>query len=298
MCFADEKDYGNELSKYSSKINFILAAIINSLVACCGTVLNITFIITVLKIKSFQTLPNIILLGLAINDFITSVLIIPFRVYYQVLLSQGRLQSNLVDFVLLSILCSGFVSLLLVIAISIEKYVAVCFPFWYERNVRKTKTMVLCILPAMTILLMFSICIVSRKVTVYTRFAGVTSVITHLVFVWCQTKVFLTLSKIKRRIRTEQTVSTGDFRKHEKNSFALLFIGLSFLVSYLPGTIFTLYTSTFGCNQVMYQYVRPWVTVLFFLSTVLSPIMYYWRVTEIRKKAAELFLKRPTSSNF
>ena len=292
ICFADEKDYGNDLSKYFSKINFILAAVINSLIACCGAVLNITFIITVLKIKSLQTPPNIILVGLAINDCITSVLIIPFRVYYQVLLSQGTLQSNLVDFVVLSILSSSSVSRLLVIAISIEKYIAVCFPFWYERNVTKTKTTLLCFVSAVSNLLLLFICIGIKKLTVLTTFVSAANVITHLIFMWCQTKVFLTLSKIKRRIRTEQTVSTGDFRKHEKNSFTLLFIGLSFLVSYLPVTVFSLYNSIFGCNKFIYQYVLPWITVLLFMSTVLSPITYYWRVSEIREKAAELFLKQ------
>ena len=299
MCFADEKDYGNDLSKYSSKINFILAAIINSLVACCGTVLNITFIITVLKIKSLQTPPNIILLGQAINDFITSVIIIPCRVYYQVLLSQGTLQSNLVDFVVLSILSSSSVSRLLIITISIEKYIAVCFPFWYERNITKTNTTVLCIVCAMANLLLLFICIATEKVKVIMAFVSAVSYIAFLVFMWIQIKLFITVSKIKRRIRTEQTMSAGDFRKHQQNSLALLFIGLSFLVSYLPMTVFSAYNSVVGCNnQFMWQYIRPWISVLFFVSTVLSPITYYWRLAEIREKAAELFLRRPASSNF
>ena len=112
---------------------------------------------------------------------------------------------------------------------------------------------------------------------------------------WCQTKVFLTVSKIKRRIRTEQLVLKGDFRKHKNNSFALLLIDLSFLVSYLPVTIFSLYNSIFGCNEFTYQYVLPWITVLLFMSIVFSPITYNWRVTEIRKKVAGSFLKRTES---
>ena len=228
ICFADEKLCENNLNKHSSKINFILAAIINSLIACCGAVLNITFIITVLKIKSLQTPPNIILVGLAINDFITSVVIIPGRVYYQVLLSQGTLKINLLDFAVLSILSSISVSRLLVIAISVEKYIAVCFPFWCERNVTKTKTTIVCFGSAVANLLMLFICIGTKKLTFLWTCNSAADVITHLIFTWCQTEVFLTVSNIKRRIRTERTVSTGDFRKHEKSPFALLFIGLSF----------------------------------------------------------------------
>ena len=50
-------------------------------------------------------------------------------------------------------------------------------------------------------------------------------VLTHVVFLWCQIRIFTVLFKIKRRIRQEQMPST-EFHKNLKMSLALLHISL------------------------------------------------------------------------
>ena len=145
-CFPNWKNTGFHLKGTSSRINFILVAVFYSLEGFSGSILNISFIITVLKIKSLRTIPNIIPLSLSVSDLTMSLAIIPCQVYDEMLLSKGRLWCNLHIWLTRSMFSSLCISLSLIIVISLEKYLAICCPFWYETYV--TMARVVCIIVA------------------------------------------------------------------------------------------------------------------------------------------------------
>ena len=292
-CFPDWRNTGFYLNKSSSRINFILVAVFYSLEGCSGSILNLSFIITVLKTKSLRTIPNIILLSLSINDLIMSLIIIPCQVYDIVLLSKGKLWCNLHIWLTRSEYSSLCVSLSLMVIISLEKYVAVCFPFLYERYV--TKARVGCVIVAIavvTTLMTFLFPISQSSAALFNVITVVVLFVGFCVFLWCQWKIFIVLSRIKRRILTEQTPSATDLHNKREKAFSLLFITLSFVLCWFLPLIYRVYSSIFGRSQVLHQYVRPWLYMVIFTSNTLSPMVYYWRLKSVRNKAWKLFFQK------
>ena len=134
------------LSNDSSRSNLILIAVTNSVLSCSGIVLNMTFMITVFKTTTLHTVANVIPSALSLNDFVTSLMVIPSIVYSTVLISQGRFWCTLhIWAVAIAFGCIS-TSLLLIMAMSVEKYLAICYPFWYEENVTKMKVFCVCFL--------------------------------------------------------------------------------------------------------------------------------------------------------
>ena len=290
-CFPNNGILGYYLNNYSSRANFTSVAVVNSLLACSGIMLNITFIITVLKKRSLYTVSNVVLLALSITDLVTSIVVIPSQVYSVVLLSQETLQC---DVFLWAYAVSGTglsTSLLLIIVIALEKYLAICYPFWHEENVTKLKVFLVCFILAVANIARYIIFFPLNLIKLNRVFTGCIYVTSHVIFFWCQIKIFAVLFKVKRQIRDEQVPSTGEFQKRWTNSFALLFICLSFILCYLPAALYLVFISAFGGSQFMNQYVEPWCFTVSFMSTSISPIVYYWRLKEVRQEARKLFLK-------
>ena len=291
-CLPKERTSGFYLNNSSSRANFVAIAVVNSLLASSGAVLNITFIITVFKKRSLHTVPNTVLLALSVTDFITCLVVIPSQVYSVALLSQKKLRC---DVYLWAYALSGTglsTSLLLIIVMSTEKYLAICYPFWHGTNVTKLKVFLVCIILAVANIVRYIISFSLGLIQFSRAGTGFIYVTAHIMFFWCQIKIFAVLFKIKRRIGHEQMPSTGEFQTKWKNSFAMLFICLSFILCYLPSALFLVYRSVVGGSQFSYQYVEPWFFVISGLSTCISPVVYYWRLPEIRQEAWKLFLTR------
>ena len=185
-CNPNWKNTGFHLSQSSSRINFFSVAVFYLLEGCSGSILNISFIITVLKTKSLRTIPNIILLSLSINDLIMSVVIIPCQVYDKVLLSKGRLWCDLHIWLTRSMFSSLCISLSLIVVISLEKYLAVCFPFRYEEIVTKARecciiVVIAVINTAMSLSFPFS----QISATPWNIFAFSVLFVAFCVFLWC-----------------------------------------------------------------------------------------------------------------
>ena len=111
------------------------------------------------------------------------------------------------------------------------------------------------------------------------------------VFLWCQGKIFIVQSRIRRRIFTEQTLSSTDLHNKREKAFALLFITLSFVLCWFLPMIYLVYSSIFGRSQILHEYVLPWYVIIF-MSTILSPMVYYWRLKAVRNEAWKPFLQK------
>ena len=189
-CNTKVKYAGYYLHTYSSRINSIFIAVLNSLLACSGIILNATFIVTVSKSKSLHTVSNIILFALSTNYVFTSLVAIPSQVCFEVLLSHGRLWCDLYIWSNgVSAMCVSS-SFQLIIVISVERYIAVHFPFWHEGNITKMKVFTLCVVLAMINMIGILISGFIKLYQLATATVGIIFIIAHVVFFWCQTNIF------------------------------------------------------------------------------------------------------------
>ena len=114
-------------------------------------------------------------------------------------MAQGRLQYDFLNLSLLSDSSCSLVSSLLIIAISAEKYLAVCFPFWHQANVTTKKASIVCTIVAMVSLAMFlARSITTDNISIYRKPIIMSACIAHLLFFWSQVKLFIVVSRIKK----------------------------------------------------------------------------------------------------
>ena len=208
---------GSTLFQFQLSIHFQLVL--------CVSILNISFIITVLK-NNHNGQCDIILASLSFNDTIISILIIPFQVYHTVLPSQRKLWCSLETWFLVSMFSCSLNSFSLIVLISAEKYVSVL-----SILVRK-----LCDKASSMFCLSYS-CIntpynaihIYHFPTLFDAFASTVGFIAFAVFSWCQEKIFLTLYRIRKK---------------------MIIITFSVILCYYVPTIYGVYSSTFGRSQV------------------------------------------------
>ena len=289
-CFPTVKEMGYYINR-NNAINAILFSVVNSVTSLSGTFLNSTFIITVLKNKSLQTIPNVILIGLALNDLFMATAVMPMTVYIAANLATGKVFCTVYLVNVFLIHSSMSISYVLIVAISVEKCLAATHPFWYDLHLSTTKVIVVTIGLPTGVVLTTVTWLALGEIAIYNIAQSIIIFIAYTVFLFCQIRVFMVVRKIKRRIDREQTAARDgdDLVKSKRKARSLLYIVLSFMLCYLPITVNAFHTYVNGHNQIVYQYVLPWLQTLAFLSPTLSPVVYYWRLSDVRRAARKLF---------
>ena len=289
-CYPGVKEKSFYINR-NNAINLISFSVVNSATSLSGVILNVSFIITVLKNKSLQTIPNVILIGLALNDLFTASVVMPMIIYVFANLVIGKLWCPLFLTTLALLYTSGSVSYALIVAISIEKYLATTYPLWYDLHMSKAKVGGFTIGLTIGVLLETALWYALGKTAINNIIQLMILFISYAIFLFCQVRVIMVVRKVKQRIASEQTASRDkyDLVKKKNKAYSLLYIALSFMLCYLPITLFAFYLVANGYDQVTYQYLLPWLHTLAFLSPTLSPLVYYWRLKDVRNAAKKIF---------
>ena len=102
-------------------------------ISLTGALTNAMVIFSIVTNKNLRTITNYIVLSLAVSDFFVATVAIPLRLL-------GDLLSCNVA-VVFTILFDGL-SRLNIVLLTFERFIAVRFPYWYERNASKTTILI------------------------------------------------------------------------------------------------------------------------------------------------------------
>ena len=107
-----------------------------------------------------------------------------------------------------------------------------------------------------------------------------------LVMAWCNFKIFKTIHRHQAQIQAQavQGPTLPNIARYKKSVFNMLYVVGFFTISYIP-----------WCVAVISSYVRPpshtaWYTVItfIFLNSSVNPVLYCWRMGEIRQAIKEM----------
>ena len=188
-------------------------------------------------------------------------------------------------------------SSLFIVFSSLDRYIAVSFPFFYHAKATKKSHLLLSITGIASSALLYGVLatIDSEQEFMYivTALMGSSLVITA----FCNVKIFLLLRKLKER---ERTVTTSwnekgpPTRKASEINKTLVVVAVTvlFILFYLPFIVrmaLQLAGALDSVSMALANQSKLWTQFLVITNSLVNPIVYYARMTKFRRAANEVF---------
>ena len=293
-------DCGNETGSFATfSVVRYSSAVFIAILSPVAVVGNTLILAAIWRNPSLRTPSYILLAGLAFTDFATGLLTQPAFVANELIPS---VYSNCIyptvqkHFTVVGISFSIFFSsctMLLVTLMSIERWLHMSRRSWI--TVRRTyiSTAVLTVVP-LPLTVFYAIEITRRNRpgpeinTAFLILALLCLTVTTLAYF----KLFRTIPRHQQQIHANELFHNFgqpsiDFIKYKKSVFSILYILIVFYVGYLPMSI-SLVLILFLSDRELIMYFFNVSMVLLFLSSSLNPLLYFWRMKDIRNEVKHL----------
>ena len=282
--------------------DFIMTFIvINALFALISSCNNFVVIYTIVRTPSIQVLPsNILVMGLAISDFGVAVFVQPAYCIFKFFELKRSLSlfckyNSVFGF---SIWILGTVSLLTLTAITADRFLAVHLHLRYQELVTTRRYGILlgCIwvsCTAVSICRMYLGHLSFIRLLALLLFALITTL--NLYFL---VKIFQVIRRHSVQIQAQQqsVQQSIDMPRYKKSVNTMYYMMGAFLLCYIPyaGTLVAISDASKKITQQKLLLLVVAETLVMF-NGVLNPIIYCWRIQDIREAALKLFCKRSST---
>ena len=260
---------------------------------------NATILWTIARTASLRTPSNTLLAALCSSDLciglITHPMFIAMLIYLQLLREPSSAQLLVLKW---SGRISSSISLLTVFFITLDRYVAICCPFLYERQATVKKHII-----TVALTWVFNIVIIILSKAAYTMYYGTVTVIAFGVIIYCYVRIHLVIVQKEKAMFAIGTIGDADRdairnnREERRKSYTIIILLAVFTMSYLPTlavalTVYGKYNGARVCNLPPNMAVAfMWSLFFLTLSSMLNPIVYCIFIKQIRKAALRLFCK-------
>ena len=263
---------------------------------------NALIVAVIWRNRTLRTPFYMFLCGLALTDLFTGLITHPFYVASRVICSKGpqEIEGRRSFLVLARVITGGFgsyliyVTVLILTCMSIERWLYMSRRFLFIQ--RRTRFIVAGII---LVPIPFS---VFRVLNVLTGSYGHILTASFASLLLCLIAISTSYFKVFRIIRCHQQQVQAretpqisgqpaiNMAKYKKSVFSILYIVLLFYISYCPFIVFFgIYRSLRGHSVVELLYVMSLTSV--FLSSSLNPLIYLWRMNDIRNGVKQLIWK-------
>ena len=277
---------------YYSNIVYI---IVNILLSITGMSLNVLVWMVYWRNQSIRTCSNMLLVVLALSDFMTNAIVQPLSIARMI----NEIRGTHSCFVLIAARMSSYIScglsLLTVAIICIERFITLAYPYRH-RNILPPLRLKMIV--AITWILVFIFVSLHLGPVSYTVLSSVGNVLIVLSI----SIVFLTWFWVNRLVKrhnaaigstqTPESEKNTDHLKRQEARFrttrtSYLICG-AVLVFYFPSLLVLAYNATQDYDFVVLFLVAPWVETVMFSNSLLNPSLLFWRKSGFRETAKEI----------
>lgn len=267
------------------RIPLIINCALNAPLSVTAILGNMVVIYSIWKTPSLHSPSNILLLGLAVCDFGVGITVQPFYIIYQSFYLANHRQTWLATLkvfnVLANLVCG--VSFLTTTAVSIDRYIAIHLHLRYRELVTLRGTSLLLVVLWIIAAFVASTLIWKQNLT----FFLVTSLIVVCLFSTFSiyVRIFIVVRQHQRRIHGQQSQKTrnyGNTTQFAKSAIGLFYVCFVHFLCYVPYFVFLILRDMYQTNTFTIL-ATEYAQTLIFLNSSLNPIVYCWRLGEIRK---------------
>lgn len=280
----ERADFADNSSLAISFINMPL-----SLSAFLG---NLIILISLRKATSINRPTKLLFQNLAVTDLCIGFICQPLFSFHLMSIAMKRLDlchiTERAGYIPTVTLCG--VSLLTVTAVSVDRLLVLLKGMRYRKVVTMTRVRILLI-----IIWVSSIFTGVSFVWNVRIFFGITcaSIINCvLISTSSYVKIFLTLRREKKKVQDDhnrqpdQMAPLNAIHRYKKSVSTALWIHFALIACYLPYTTVKVITSFFVVTPSLLV-VGTFMAMLVYLNSTLNPMLYYWRIREVRNRVKE-----------
>ena len=282
---------------------FVIAnCVINACTSFSAAFGNSIVLMAIWKSPSLHSPSNTLLFGLALTDFSVGTFIQPMEVgirLFTLLTKEGRPQELRSAFDVLSVILSG-ASFVMATFISIDRYLVFYLHMRYQMIVTTKKVIVFIAFGFLTAGLLS----LTWKLDLKAYYWAVTSsfLICFSIMVLMYFKIFRIVRHHQTQIKAQTQMSTE--RKNTSRRFLALstksaintfYVCFFLFLFWFPYICISIVIQVTGFSVTRYIVLQLAGTVAF-MNSSLNPLVYLWRVVEIRK-AVQRILRCPCSTN-
>ena len=262
---------------------------------------NALILMAIWKNQSLRTTSYILLGGLAITDLLTGLIVLPFLVASTVIEVNNQLTTSLC--LLTGIFLYGISSYLSLVSIFLMTFMSIDRWLHMKRNSMITVkrvykayfVMYLLPIPLITFRLVQSTdgCVFLRSDVA----EGIVVLLCVLIAAFFYFKVFQIIRLHQKQTHVnQQTHNFGqpaiDIAKYKWSVITFLYIFALFAICYLPAALFLIVMLFYPNFQFKVEVVMVTriLTSLYFLLSALNPVLYCWRMRDLRSKVTQLLV--------
>ncbi len=284
------------LSTHSSLVYYqvtLTTCVVNLILAPVAVAGNATIMAAIWRNRSLRTPSYVLLAGLAFTDFCTGLLSQPFFVMYQVAQFTGNRKLFCIAGFITEIVGYYFSSLtgMVMTIMAVERWLHMS-----RRSLLTLRRVVIIYIIFVVLLIAFYTCrmyywyYTKNYYGVFMLFLLLGAAFCFLVTVFAYFKVFRIIREHQSQVQTNQNAI--DIQKYKKSIFTILYILALFFVSYVPIVCCFFVVSIMDKSEADLAVAAQNVCgAIVFSSSFFNPLLYYWRIKEIRDSVSPLVRK-------
>ena len=283
--------------------NYLAVGIVDLALVPAAVILNSLFILVIIRYKSLQTNSNTLLILLSVLDIFNGTVTQICVATEVILLSFRKFYTHLDDVVMVLAYSVSGASFYTGILISLERYIAIAFPFIYDRYFHVSRVIKL----HSGLLLCWFIFVFLCKVydighTIFPIIVSIGICCGYLITIYCYVNIFRVTQQILRKSSNVSSGSSIQLKDHIQNNRTALVAGLivmTLFLCYTPYIVVTILITTSVSSyhmSTLVDIVLPWTQTLALCNGIVNPLIYYWRLKEVRSKLILLIQRRRRAS--
>ena len=236
--------------------------------------------------------PSITLLfGLAICDLSVGMIVQPFYIIYHMFYITNQRQTGAIMMkafnVISNLLCG--VSFLTTTAVSIDRYLSLHLHLRYQELVTVRRTGRLLVILWFVAALVASTLLWNADVTFFAALLVIATCLATTIGVYA--RIFMVV-RIQRKKIVQQRAGqiTGTAMQNTKSTLSMFYVCFVHTLCYLPYFVFLILRDGYATTEFTYL-ATEFSQTLIFLNSSLNPVLYCWRLRDIRAAVKNTFYK-------
>ena len=278
--------------------HLIFLTVINSFLSIVAFLGNTLILIALHKESSLHPPSKLLFRSLATTDVCVGIIVQPVRVAFfaSLLFERWHICRNAFAILTTTGLILSSVSLLTLTAISVDRLLALLLRLRYRQVVTLKRIYLTVTVSWVLSAIASTTYFLSRRITaMYSCTVISLCMITSIV---SYTKIFLILRQLQRRVNPGQPNRTVplNMTRYKKTVTSALWVQLAFVVCYLPFVIVGILIHRRSPLPSFFV-ARFYSITLVLLNSSLNPILYCWKITEVRQAVIVKIRERFSSSS-